>query len=465
MSKGSLTQSSPEQQTSGARFSPAHRLAALTAVPVSALVTLYLLATGRWGSYVSVPGTAVYIGDIGVSLALLQVALALYLGRSSLRSMLRAPLVLQLVLVLLVYATVRLAVGREVSLIALRDAAPYGYAVMALLSFLLPVRAGRVWRPLIYSALVFHLVWTAILWRLPGYPWDLPVLGTDATIFVIRPDFDATVLGVGAALATWDILTRRRSLGAWQLAALVALAAASTFRMLEISTRAGLLAGGAALAAVAVTKLSTLSGGRASGPGPSRRRMRVALVLGCIAVVAVVGLTPAGSRLGAGFGLGSDTGGAGGTVNARIDAWSMVVDYVVRRPVRTGVGVGFGRDFIVESGAAASLEGVYQNVRSPHDYLIGTMARLGVAGALLGAVIMLTGWWLAMSTLRRGLVDTATVLAALLVVSIPVVSLLGVVLESPFGAIPYFWAIGQLAAASAGTAWARSLPSESDAAT
>jgi hypothetical protein len=464
VSEGSLTQTPPEQLSSGAR-SPAPRLAGLTALPVSALVTLYLLATGRWGSYVSVPGVAVYISDILLSLALLQVGLALYLGRVSLRSMLRAPLVLQLVLALLVYATVRLAVGRDVSLIALRDAAPYGYAVVALLAFLLPVRRGQVWRPLIYAALVFHLVWTATLWRLPGYPWDLPVLGTDATIFVIRPDFDATVLGVGAALAGWDILTRRRSLGTWQLAALVAFAAASTFRMLEISTRAGLLAGGAALAAVAVTRLSTVWGGRASGPGPSRRRMRVALVLGCIAVVAVVGLTPAGSRLGAGFGLGSDTGGAGGTVNARIDAWSMVVDYVIRRPERTGVGVGFGRDFIAESGSAASLEGIYQNVRSPHNYIIGTMARLGVGGALLGIVIVLTGWWLAVSTLRRGRVDTATVLAALLVVSIPVVSLLGVVLESPFGAIPYFWALGQLAAASAGAGLARTMPRETDAAT
>ena len=46
----------------------------------------------------------------------------------------------------------------------------------------------------------------------------------------------------------------------------------------------------------------------------------------------------------------------------------------------------------------------------------------------------------------RGLrAPTASVLAALLAISLPLVSMLGVVLESPFGAIPYFWALGQLA--------------------
>jgi hypothetical protein len=36
------------------------------------------------------------------------------------------------------------------------------------------------------------------------------------------------------------------------------------------------------------------------------------------------------------------------------------------------------------------------------------------------------------------------VLAALLVLTLPITALFGVVLESPFGAIPYFWAVGYL---------------------
>jgi hypothetical protein len=34
----------------------------------------------------------------------------------------------------------------------------------------------------------------------------------------------------------------------------------------------------------------------------------------------------------------------------------------------------------------------------------------------------------------------------LLALGVPVVAMLGVVLESPFGAVPYFWALGHLAA-------------------
>ncbi len=36
--------------------------------------------------------------------------------------------------------------------------------------------------------------------------------------------------------------------------------------------------------------------------------------------------------------------------------------------------------------------------------------------------------------------------AGLLVVALPITALLGVVFESPFGAIPYFWAVGYLGA-------------------
>jgi hypothetical protein len=40
---------------------------------------------------------------------------------------------------------------------------------------------------------------------------------------------------------------------------------------------------------------------------------------------------------------------------------------------------------------------------------------------------------------------TTTTFAALALLALPVTALLGVVLESPFGAIPYFWALGHVA--------------------
>jgi hypothetical protein len=399
--------------------------AAATAVPVTALVSLYLLATGRWGSYVGPPGVPVYIGDVGVALAVLQVSIAVVRGKTSLRHLRNSPLILLLVVTLLAYAGVRLAAGLHLSVVALRDVAPYGYAVVAVLTFLLPARAHPAFRPAIYGVLVFHLAWASGLRLLPGYPWHLPVLGTDAMIFVIRPD------------------SRWKSWAPWQLAGLAGFAALSTVGMLAISTRAGMLAGATALAAVVLSARRTIWSRRLA-PG-QRTVVRAAVTIGALGLVVAAGLTPAGSRLLSGFGIGTQDG-ASGTVNARIDVWSRVGDYVISRPDRTAVGVGFGRDFIAESGAAAALEGIYQNVRSPHNYVVGTLARLGVAGALLTAIVILMGWWWAMSTLTRWDTDPPTVLACLVAIAIPIAGLLGVVLESPFGAIPYFWALGQLAA-------------------
>jgi hypothetical protein len=64
-------------------------------------------------------------------------------------------------------------------------------------------------------------------------------------------------------------------------------------------------------------------------------------------------------------------------------------------------------------------------------------------GVLL--VTALFGYGIALATkLRKRPAADVDVLAALLVVGIPTASLVGVVMESPFGAIPYFWALGQL---------------------
>ena len=433
-----------EPDESGASTGSAERRAPaswwLTAYPVTALVSLYLLGTGRWGSYVSIPGAPVYVGDIGVVLAALQVGLAIAAHRVSVRPLARSPLILLMALTLVGYAAVRLSLDFEPSLLALRDAAPYGYAVVALLAFLLPVRSPGAWRRLVYLAVALHLIWSVLLRRLPGYPWDLPVLGTDAQIFVIRPDFDATVLGVGAAFALHDLLARHGTIRRTERVALITFIVASSLGMLSISTRAGLLAGLGAMAAACLAHWWHPGLGlRRASLLRSRRFLVIALVGSAVAFLMAV--TPAGGRLLDGF----ENGSAAGTVSARQDVWSRVTTYAFVRPESAAIGVGFGRDFIAESGSAAALEGTYQNVRSPHNYIVGTLARLGVAGALMVSIIIGLGWWLAGSVLRRD-PDPASVLAALLAISLPIVSLLGVVLESPFGAIPYFWALGQLAA-------------------
>ncbi len=49
-------------------------------------------------------------------------------------------------------------------------------------------------------------------------------------------------------------------------------------------------------------------------------------------------------------------------------------------------GAGMGVDFLAESGTLHYLEGTdYKGVRSPHDYFIGSFARLGFIG--LGLIV------------------------------------------------------------------------------
>jgi hypothetical protein len=164
-----------------------------------------------------------------------------------------------------------------------------------------------------------------------------------------------------------------------------------------------------------------------------------------IALLAILSATPSGHRLTEGF-TGSSQ--AAGTVSVRKDVWEKVMAFTLHDYQRTAVGVGFGRDFIRESGSRPALEGsIYQNVRSPHNYLVGTFARLGVVGSLLAALVIGLGCSLALTALRRPSSPSVLVLAALVAIAVPIVAMLGVVLESPFGALPYFWAVGELARA------------------
>jgi hypothetical protein len=422
----------------------------VVSVPVVFLLTLYLILTSRWGSYAGIPGAPFYVGDLGVGLAVVQAVIAARAGRISLTALRGAPLSLLLPCTLLAFAGLRLVAGMQISLVALRDFAPYGYAIVALLSFLAPVRPWAGWRPVLYTCFVAHLVWVILPPRLPGFPWGLPVLGNDAVMLLARPDFDTAVMGVGAAFAVWDLIRtpppRRPAL----VAGIAAFVAASLLGVLTLGTRAGLLAALLAIGAALATAWPRLRGAAGAGswhPLSGRRRpiRLVVLGLGLALAAGLLAITPSGSRLVAG--LNDASSAAHGTVAVREDVWHKVTDYVLRDPERTAVGVGFGRNFVAESGSSLALEGTeYTNVRSPHNYVLGSLARLGVAGALIVALIIGLGWWLAATCLRDD-AEPVTVLAALLALTLPVIAMLGVVLESPFGAIPYFWAIGQLAAA------------------
>lgn len=419
------------------RPSPSSGIAGIYAVA-------FALAFGKWGSYLGVPP----LFPIDLLLAAAVVGLLVRGSsadyRSSKRSIVPGAL---LVTPLLTIASIRLLFGGDYSLVSARDFAPYLYcsvALMASYSYGSAVTATREraarW---VEAALLTHLTWVAVAVLLPSVVAALPVLdsGQALRVFSLRYDTDGMLLGVTAAYYLFRFLN---SPGV--AAALVTLS--STALMMAMPSRAALL--GAAVAGACAMRLYL----RTTSPneGHRARQLLVAglLPLALVAGVAALPLTTAGAKLLVSVGLMSTADpsllGGVGTAEARSDAWERVVDHVATTRQEVA-GVGFGPNFMQDSGAnAALLNRAYdEGVRSPHNYLVGTYARLGLIGiASFGALL----FGALRSMHRLSTPDSLSLFAYLYVPAAFVSAVVGVVLETPFAAVPFFWCCGILFSAA-----------------
>ncbi len=415
---------------------PLPAVVALRLVPGTTAVA-FLLATGRWGSYLGWPGSSVYLTDVllvgGTALALLRRPRIVAPVRTTLAAVLP-------VVALAVWAVVRTGVGLRLDGDVVRDGAPYGYVLVALLAVVsVDGAAGRRTFSLLRGALLFHAAWVTLSFYVPRLAHHLPSLGGGAVrILDIRPDYDGALLGALSVLALHEAIraTRWHNRLLWLGAALW-----PVYLLLQLQTRAvviGLVAAGLILAAANARNVVTAS-----------RRATLAWCLALLALaLVVVPRTTTYHRI---VGTGQFSHNvAAGTAHARFEAWTDVVHYVDRVPARVLAGVGFGPDFLHASGAAVLFEGTtYTHVRAPHDYLVNTYARLGLIG--LGLLLWLLAAWVA-AVVRRffigGDFTRDELLCAVVATTLLVTSLFGVVLESPFGAVPFYWCVGILLVAS-----------------
>jgi hypothetical protein len=150
-----------------------------------------------------------------------------------------------------------------------------------------------------------------------------------------------------------------------------------------------------------------------------------------------------------------DQDSAGGTIRWRTVWWRALLDEQLADPALLLFGRGYGpdlRDAVLglESGSLNWDQGVEQgkSVRSPHNIALTIFARSGVIG--LGLWLLLLGtcsWRIVRATVaarRAGQTDHEMLgiwLASFLLVVV-LVSLLGVVLEAPFGAAPFYFVLG-----------------------
>lgn len=396
-----------------------------------ALVVAFLLATGRWGSYLGVPSRNIFVTDVALVAGSLwwTVVHGHRFRRLALRPL--AP-----VLGLLGWAVVRFAVGGDYDLVALRDLAPYVYALVALAACwtLVPQKMTLA---ALEVALVLHLLWLNVAMQASDWAARLPMLDGRVRVLEARHDFDSAVLAVLVCVA----LLHAADLGLGVARRVVALliGVLACYTILQLGSRAGVLALAATLPILAVARLHML------------RRVKLVHLAAMAALIVSVGLvvlpqTYLFDRITEGQ---ESSDSATGTFVARQEAWALVLDDAADKPGRLVFGSGFGPDFLDRSGGAIWFEvGTEKGVRAPHNFLLNTLARLGIIGVLFFGWILIA---LARATVRlrdlkpdrassAGLLDVAV----LTVVALLTASLVGVILESPFGAVPFWWAAGLL---------------------
>jgi O-antigen ligase len=288
---------------------------------------------------------------------------------------------------------------------------------------------------LVHGALVIHLCWVACVVLMPGLSSALRAFWSGPAPEV-RSDLDTALLGI---LAGVSILRFRRKEGTWMSALL---AGASVALALTMHSRAGLLA-------CCICVVAALAGGADRSARASVRTV----TLGVSTVVLLIVLlpsSPAAQRLIATVDRAgaSQELSAGGTTNARKVAWERVIGFTLDDPARVMIGVGFGPDFLRAADADVALGSkTYQGVRSPHNYLLTVFARLGLLGLTVVAALVAVVLAAALRELwARHQPDELTSMCVLMVMSLFAIAMLGVVLESPFGAVPFFWAGGVLLA-------------------
>jgi O-antigen ligase len=170
-------------------------------------------------------------------------------------------------------------------------------------------------------------------------------------------------------------------------------------------------------------------------------------------------------RLGATFGLApEETSAAGGprsghatsgsssnlspvvaeaTLNWRTHWWAKLLQDSLDRPSWLVLGRGFGPNLATEVHYVGT--DPQHPLRAPHDIAIDVLARLGVIGLLLWVGWMLTVAAAGLRAARRpGPQGTLALWMLLYWACIMIVAMLGVILESPFGAAPFFFLTGGL---------------------
>jgi len=394
------------------------------------------LLFSRWGTYIGFG--PLYVCDICFGLALIN---SLRTGTNKSDS-LKLPATYR---IFFFYFLTRLFFSAftlgEVSLInMLRDSVPFAYVLFvplgALFAFKSPRRVIAKAESVLYFALVVHAWWVGLVMLFSIQPIQVFSFVLQAPLFQVRPDFDSALVAVCIALS----INRLRIQGLRALEVLTIMV--GLFVVASVPTRAGLISFGLVLGLLFAALLLQ------RGIPLSRQTSYLFLGVSVAGILAAIfSSTLAGQRLLAtltgGDAVDSTTVGALGTSRARELVWQAIFDWMQSDTLRLLTGSGFGNNFLDQTESVSFLEGTtYSGVRSPHNYFVGAYARLG----LVGVLVLISFLFFVGLRVFRGLPSLASselsLFSGAIFVSLLTVGTLGVVLEAPFGAIPFYWCCG-----------------------
>jgi hypothetical protein len=296
----------------------------------------------------------------------------------------------------------------------------------------------------LFAALLFHAAWMTLSLVAKGFVASLPTLGGgQSQVFQRRPDVDSTICGVLLVYCLYRAISGRRP---WLSLAIAGWQVGLVFGDYSRSALAGVVVQLVVFVLLTPAPRQVLRRYGARIVVPMLILLVPAAIYGATQSDPVHRLTDAGSSFVPVVPThGDPTGGATGTARARRLAWQAIEVYLEQNETRNWIGVGFGPDFLHDSGGdVLLLGGSTEDVRQPHDYVINTWARLGLIGLITIIAIAMFGLRLIAKVGRSQQLNGLDIMAIAVAVGLPVSACYGVVLESPFGALPVWWALGHL---------------------
>lgn len=437
-------------------------------IPGTFLVA-FLIFSGRWGSHIGV--SPLYLTDVIATGTIFSFCLLVYKRKNDVLTAINIlkfnPLFLGTI-ILAIFAIFTLILRNPITLNGIRDFAPYGYAVLApisIISFSVSTQLAKSnTLRVIWLALVLHLVWVCYALLLPEIVPPFTFGSSGLNIFTIRPDFDSAMIGVLLAFTCWRLVV---SIGKRWINLFILFL--SSFCLFPLNTRAGIISAFISLLIVLVflvvrygisellkksstyLALLTILSGSILGGGLSTFWERISSTSISISMFSETTREDdvnaiEGNSAQNGKSTSSVSLSALGTANARFASWNTLENWMSESNNRFITGVGFGPNFLFESGAAEKLLGPnnpeLQKVRSPHNYWLGTWSRIGIPGIILMTIVLFS--WLAygISFLRTSQSAKSSIVYFLLPASLIIPATFGVVLESPFGYVIWWWCLG-----------------------